>query len=93
MAGAKHTPMLILTCGMKTDHGRIKRSPLQDQYRRALSAAVVAKADYLAVAGAPSFNTYAVQRAAARWRRIEAHKRSIAADMAAAERRQGEMQI
>ena len=74
---------------MKTDHGHIERSPLRDRYRRALSAAVSAKADYLAVAGDPSSNAYAIQRAAARWQKIETHKRSIAAAQAAAERLPG----
>ena len=66
-------------------HWRTKRSPSQDKYRRALSAAVVAKARYLAVVDQPSCNAYAVRRAAARWQRLENDKRSVAADLAAAE--------
>jgi uncharacterized protein YchJ len=64
---------------------RSNRSPLQDRYRRALSAAVVAKAQYLAVTDEPSCNAYTVQRAAARWQRIEGHKKALAADVAATE--------
>jgi len=65
--------------------GRTTRSPLQDEYRRALSGAVVAKARYLAVADEPSYTTHAVERAATSWQQMERHKKLVAADIAATE--------
>jgi len=58
---------------------------LQERYRRSLSAAVVAKAEYFALAGAPYATSDSVQRAAAHWHQIEARKRSIAASMVTVE--------
>jgi len=54
---------------------------LQERYRRALSQAVVAKAEYFALAREPSATADSVQRAAARWQQIKARKRSIVASM------------
>jgi hypothetical protein len=58
---------------------------LQERYRRALSEAVGAKAEYFALACEPSATADSVQRAAARWQQIKARKRSIAASMRAME--------
>jgi hypothetical protein len=54
---------------------------LESRYRAALSAAVAAKAHYLALAGEPSATPAAVERANALWKQLESRKRTIAAQM------------
>ena len=54
---------------------------LESRYRAALSAAVAAKANYLALAEEPSATPAAVARALALWKQLEARKREIAAQM------------
>jgi hypothetical protein len=54
---------------------------LESRYRAALSAAVAAKAHYLALAGEPSATAAAVERANSHWQQLESRKRSIAAQM------------
>lgn len=58
---------------------RLRR--LESNYRAALRATVVAKADYLALAGDPSALTPAVGRAKVRWQQLDARKRGIASQM------------
>jgi DNA repair ATPase RecN len=60
--------------------GRLRQ--LERHYRSALSAAVVAKASYLALVDEPSALPAAVERANARWQQLEALKRGIAVEMA-----------
>jgi hypothetical protein len=50
-------------------------------YRATLSAAVAAKANYLALAHEPSATVAATQLACARWKELDSRKRSIAAQM------------
>ena len=52
---------------------------LESRYRTALSAAVAAKAHYLALAGEPSATPAAVERASALWKQLESRKRTLAA--------------
>jgi hypothetical protein len=59
--------------------GRLRR--LESNYRAALSATVVAKADYLALAGDPSALPAAVKRAKARWQQFDSRKQTIVAEM------------
>ncbi len=54
---------------------------LQERYRSALSAAVLAKAQYFSLAGEASATAAAVQRAAIHWQQIEARKKAIVARM------------
>ena len=54
---------------------------LESNYRAALSATVVAKANYLALAGDPSALSAAVRRAKVRWQQLDARKRGIASQM------------
>jgi hypothetical protein len=58
---------------------RLRR--LETRYRAALSAAVAAKAHYLALVGEPSATPAAVERAHALWNRLDSRKRTIAAQM------------
>jgi hypothetical protein len=60
-------------------HARIRK--LESRYRAALSAAVAAKANYLALVGEPSATPLAIERAKSLWRQIDARKRAIAAQM------------
>jgi hypothetical protein len=50
-------------------------------YRATLSAAVAAKANYLALSDEPSATVAAMQMAYARWKELDARKRTIAAQM------------
>ena len=59
--------------------GRLRK--LESRYRAALSAAVAAKANYLALVGEPSAAPAAIERAKSLWRQINARKRAIAAQM------------
>jgi 7-keto-8-aminopelargonate synthetase-like enzyme len=59
--------------------GRLRQ--LESDYRAALSAAVVAKADYLALAGDPSALPAAVRRTKARWQQLDSRKQTIVAEM------------
>jgi hypothetical protein len=61
---------------------------LEARYRAALSAAVAAKAHYLALAGEPSATPAAVERANALWKQLESRKRTIAAQMGELEARE-----
>jgi hypothetical protein len=54
---------------------------LESRYRAALSAAVAAKANYLALAGEPSATPSAIDRAKSLWQQLESRKRTIAAQM------------
>jgi hypothetical protein len=54
---------------------------LESRYRSMLSAAVAAKANYLALIGEPSATPAAVERAKAAWQKIDVRKRAIAARM------------
>jgi hypothetical protein len=58
---------------------RLRR--LESRYRGALSAAVAAKANYLALAGEPCATPYAIERAKALWQQFDTRKRTIAARM------------
>jgi ABC-type transport system involved in cytochrome bd biosynthesis fused ATPase/permease subunit len=55
---------------------------LQERYRVALSAAVVAKAQYFSMVGEPSVTRAALERASVRWQQIEARKRALVMRMA-----------
>lgn len=59
--------------------GRLRQ--LEYHYRRALSAAVAAKANYLAVAGQPSALPPTVARAQERWQQLDGLRRGIAQEM------------
>ena len=59
---------------------------LESRYRAALSAAVAAKAHYLALAGEPSATPAAIERAKSRWQQLESGKKAIAARMDEVER-------
>jgi hypothetical protein len=59
--------------------GRLRQ--LESSYRAALSATVVAKADYLALAGDPSVLPASVKRAKARWQQLDSRKQTIVAEM------------
>jgi 7-keto-8-aminopelargonate synthetase-like enzyme len=59
---------------------------LESRYRGALSAAVAAKAHYLALAGEPSATPAAIERAKSRWQQLESGKKAIAARMDEVER-------
>jgi hypothetical protein len=59
----------------------VRLRKLESRYRAALSAAVAAKANYLALAGEPSATPAAVDRAKSLWQQIESRKRTIAAQM------------
>ncbi len=61
------------------DKARLHR--LEVRYRAALSGAVVAKAQYLALAGEPSAMPAAIERAKLQWLKVDAHKRAIVARM------------
>lgn len=54
---------------------------LESRYHAALSAAVAAKANYLALTDEPSATPAAVGRAEALWKQLEARKREIATQM------------
>ncbi len=54
---------------------------LESNYRAALSAAVVAKTNYLAIAGDPSALSSAVNRAKARWQQLDSRKQAVIAEM------------
>jgi hypothetical protein len=54
---------------------------LEFRYRAALSAAVAAKANYLALAGEPSATPAAAQRAKSLWQQLESRKRTVTAQM------------
>jgi hypothetical protein len=54
---------------------------LESRYRAASSAAVAAKAHYLALAGEPSATPAAIQRAKATWQKLDTRKCAIAARM------------
>jgi hypothetical protein len=60
--------------------GRLRQ--LECHYRRALSASVAAKANFLALAGESSVLPAAVERAKGRWQQLDALKRGIAFEMA-----------
>jgi hypothetical protein len=60
--------------------GRLRQ--LEYHYRGALSAAVAAKANYLALVGQPSALPPTVARAHERWQQLDALKRGIAHEMA-----------
>lgn len=53
---------------------------LESNYRAALSATVVAKANYLALAGDPRTRS-AARRAKVRWQQLDARKRGITSQM------------
>jgi len=55
---------------------------LESRYRTALSAAVAARANYLALAGVSGVTPAAVERAKSLWQQIEFRKRIIVAKMA-----------
>jgi hypothetical protein len=59
---------------------------LESRYRTALSAAVAAKAHYLALAGEPGATPAAIERAKSRWQQLESGKKAIAARMDEVER-------
>jgi hypothetical protein len=50
---------------------------LQERYRVALSAAVVAKAQYFSMVGEPCVTKAAIERAHLRWQQIEVRKRAL----------------
>jgi hypothetical protein len=54
---------------------------LESNYRAALSATVVAKSHFLALAGDPSAPPAAVRRAKMRWQKFDTRKRDIASQM------------
>ena len=54
---------------------------LEFDYRAALSAAVVAKTNYLALASDRSALFAAVSRAKARWQQLDSRKQTIVAEM------------
>jgi hypothetical protein len=55
---------------------------LENRYRAALSAAVVAKCEYFSIVGESSVTEAARRRAEARWQESEARKRALRARMA-----------
>jgi hypothetical protein len=59
----------------------VRLRQLESNYRTALSATVVAKAHYLALAGDRSALPAAVGRAKVRWQELDARKRGIASQM------------
>lgn len=59
--------------------GRLRQ--LESNYRDALSATVVAKANYLALAGDPGALPTAVRRAKVRWQQLDSRKQIIVAEM------------
>jgi hypothetical protein len=63
---------------------RLRR--LESRYRAALSAAVAAKARYLALGGEPGSTAAAIGRAEEVWQRLESQKASLVAQMAELER-------
>jgi hypothetical protein len=60
---------------------------LESRYRATLSAAVGAKAHYLALVGEPSATPAAIQRAKATWQKLDSRKCAIAARMGELEER------
>ena len=58
---------------------------LESSYRHALSAAVAAKARYLALDGEANSSIAAIERAKAEWQRLESYKAFLVARMAALE--------
>jgi hypothetical protein len=54
---------------------------LESRYRSVLSAAVAAKAHYLALEGEPSSTSAGITRAKSAWRDLEARKAGIAAQI------------
>ena len=54
---------------------------LESRYRQALSTAVGAKANYLALLDEPGSTPGALHRAKLQWQRLEARKRAVAARM------------
>jgi len=59
----------------------IQLRELESRYRSALSATVVAKAKYLAIAGEPCVTAAAINRAKFLWQQVNARKRTIAVQM------------
>jgi hypothetical protein len=58
---------------------------LEFNYRAALSAAVVAKTNYLALAGGASALPAAVRRTKVRWQQLDSRKQTIVAEMSVLE--------
>jgi len=54
---------------------------LESKYRATLSAAVAAKAHYLALAGEPSATPRAIEHAKVHWHELEVRKKAVAAQM------------
>lgn len=54
---------------------------LESKYRAMLSAAVAAKAHYLALAGESSATPRAIEQAKAQWHGLDARKKALAAQM------------
>ena len=54
---------------------------LESHHRAAWSATVVAKANYLALAGDPSTLPAAVRRAKVRWQQLDSRRQTIVAEM------------
>jgi hypothetical protein len=59
---------------------------LESSYRHALSAAVAARARYLALDGEANSSPAAIERAKAKWQRLESNKTFLVAKMAALEK-------
>jgi hypothetical protein len=59
----------------------IRLRKLESRYRAALSAAVAAKAHYLALAGESSATPAVVARAKSNWQTLQSRKHTIAAQM------------
>jgi hypothetical protein len=66
----------------------VRLQRLESRYRSAESAAVAAKAHYLALVGEPSVTPATVARAKAAWERLDARRREIAARMGELEERE-----
>ena len=60
----------------------IRLRKLESRYRAALSAAVAAKARYLALQGEPGSTAASIARAEEAWQRLELQKTSLVARMA-----------
>ena len=59
--------------------GRLRK--LESRYRMTLSAAVAAKAMYLALADKPGATPAAIERAMRRWQQLDSQKRALTARM------------
>ena len=59
----------------------VRLRKLEFRYRAVLSAAVAAKANYLALVGEPSATPIAIERARSHWKQLDFRKQSIAAQM------------